>query len=274
MDMHVADFGPEAYTQGDQFQREKRGLFAGVWLPFCATAQVASPGEFVNHSLGGWPIFVLRGADNVLRAFQNTCRHQNMPVVDKPAGRCDQLRCRFHGWVYDLSGALTTAPPVVAPPDMSTQRLHTLPLAESDGVAFVRIGAAGDAPPALGLSYDRFAVAVTTDVTCNWKTMVEELLLDGAWRFVWPIAFVRDIGGASIVRQVVPRTFNRTRLVDLAFAAADSPDLQARLTTLAGETKAQAEALQSRRAAGDVAADRPQVREFRARVAAASPAQA
>lgn len=32
--------GPAAYSQGEQFQRERRTLFANAWLPFAASAQM------------------------------------------------------------------------------------------------------------------------------------------------------------------------------------------------------------------------------------------
>lgn len=267
-------FGPEAYAHGDQFQREKRGLFATTWLPFCATAQVHEPGTYVNHGIGGWPIFALRGGDGVLRAFHNACRHQNMPVLDKPSGQCEQLRCRFHGWIYDLSGALVTAPPLVAPPDLTTQHLRTVSLAEPAGLVFVRVEPSGDAPPSIDTGAP-FATALTTEVACNWKTLVELLLSDRRWQFTWPLALVRHVAGATLVRQIVPRSFARSRVVDLLFAEPGSAEsVMPQITAAAGDDKARAEALQTQRAAGQIETDDAAVLEFRARVAAAAPGSA
>lgn len=268
--MDVPTFAADAYTAGDQFQREKRGLFARTWLPFCAAGQIAKSGEFVNHTLGGWPILAIRGSDGVPRAFHNVCRHQSMPVVDKPAGQCDQLRCRFHGWTYDLAGAFVTAPPLVAPtdPDPAARHLRPVTLEDSDGLLFVRLESAADVRPSFGLDGRRFAGSVTTDVDANWKAFIESMLPDDSWHFVWPVAFLGTVDGARVVRQVIPRTFSRTRIVDLLFA--DSDAAQARVAALAAEDKRRAEALQGRRAASDIAADSDAVAAFRARVAAAA----
>jgi len=267
-------FSPEAYTAGDQFQREKRGLFARTWLPFCAADQVAGAGAYVNHTLGGWPILAIRGDDGTARAFHNACRHQSMPVVDKAAGRCDQLRCRFHGWTYDLTGAFVSAPPLVAPtdPDPAARGLRPVELEDGEGVLFVRLESAPDARPSFGLSSLRFADAVTTDVDANWKTYVESMLLEESWRFAWPVAFLRTVDGVRVVRQVIPRTFSRTRIVDLLFAEPGGTANAARATlgAFATDSKRDAEALQARRAANSIVAESEAIAAFRARVAAAA----
>lgn len=260
-----------AYTQGEAFQREKKTLFARTWLPFCAAGQVAEAGHFVSHSLGGWPLFLVRGKDGAVRAFHNVCRHQQMPVIEKPAGRCDMLRCRYHGWTYDLSGALAVAPPMVAPPDPKSVRLATIETAERDSLVFVRVERGTEPPPDVGgLDGMRFATALSTDAACNWKTAIESLLGEAAWELVWPIALRRSSDGVRVIRQIVPRSFTRTRFVDLVFAA-DTVDeaAQARITAAAAEDKTKAEALQERRAAGAVDGETPAVRDFQARIAAA-----
>jgi nitrite reductase/ring-hydroxylating ferredoxin subunit len=265
-------FAAEAYTQGERFQLEKRRLFAASWLPFCAADQLAAPGMFVNHTMGGWPMFAIRGADGVARGFRNKCRHQGMPVVEKPAGQCDALRCRYHGWTYDLAGALTFAPPLVAPEDLRApiHHLDALALVETGGMIHVRgrgTGAPEVADIALG---DRtYRDALSLDLDANWKTVIECLLADADRRFVWPIAFTGDLGDARIVRQVVPRSFSRTRLVDLVFAAPGIDPSAARdaVAADAQHVKTAAEALQHARAAGDNAPDLPAVDAFRERLA-------
>jgi nitrite reductase/ring-hydroxylating ferredoxin subunit len=272
--MDVPTFAPEAYTAGDHFQREKRGLFARTWLPFCAADQIARAGAFVNHTLGGWPILAIRGGDGIARAFHNVCRHQSMPVVDKPAGQCEELRCRFHGWTYDLAGAFVTAPPLVAPTnaDPAARHLRAVELADNEGVLFVRLESAADGQPSFGLGGQRFVGAATTDVDANWKAFVESALPDPSWRFVWPVAFLGTVDGVRVVRQVIPRTFTRTRIVDLLFAEPGGAMDAARTGTAASvaEAKRRAEALQAQRAAGDVAAESEAVAAFRARVASAA----
>ncbi len=267
-------FSPDAYAQGERFQIEKRRLFASAWLPFCAAGQLAAPGGFVSHTLGGWPMFAIRGADGVARAFRNVCRHQGMPVVEQPAGQCDALRCRYHGWTYDLAGSLVAAPLPVAPgdPGAPIHHLDALALVEAGGMIHVRDRRSPETVvPALALGDRVFHDAPSLDLDANWKTAIESLLADAAWRFVWPIAFAGNIGDARVVRQIVPRSFTRTRVVDLVFAAPGADVMAARAALAAGgaRVKTAAETLQQARAAGDGGPENPAMHEFRDRLATA-----
>ena len=104
----------EEYVQGDAFQAEKRTLFSTEWLPLCAEAQIAKPGDFLSATVGGWGVFGVRDREGAVLVLRNACRQQNMQVVGAPSGNCETFRCRFHGWTYDLQGRFLGAPPPVA----------------------------------------------------------------------------------------------------------------------------------------------------------------
>ena len=54
-------------------------------------------------------VLVVRGDDQKIRAFPNTCLHRGRALKDR-AGRSDALRCRFHGWTWNLDGSLKEVP--------------------------------------------------------------------------------------------------------------------------------------------------------------------
>ena len=56
------------------------------------------------------PVLVVHGNDGVLRAFSNVCRHRAAQVMNEPCGQATRLRCRYHGWTYDLAGRLIGTP--------------------------------------------------------------------------------------------------------------------------------------------------------------------
>src|SRR5205807_5761918 len=133
------------YAQGDAFQAEKRTIFSSEWLPLCAEAQVAGPGDFLSATVGGWGVVAVRDKAGEVRVLRNACRHQNMPVVGTPTGNCESFRCRFHGWTYDLAGRFVSAPPPVAPPDPPPGQaadlgLQSLATASDAGLLFFSVG--------------------------------------------------------------------------------------------------------------------------------------
>ena len=58
-------------------------------------------------------MIVVRGGDGEIRAFHNICRHRGNKLVwtdfprEETSGSCRQFVCKYHGWKYDLDGALT-----------------------------------------------------------------------------------------------------------------------------------------------------------------------
>src|SRR5512144_2090027 len=85
---------------------ERRTVWSRTWQLVGRTAQVAEPGAFVTAEVAGEPVVVVRGTDGVLRGFFNVCRHHAAAVMTEPCGKVDRLRCPYHGWTYDLQGAL------------------------------------------------------------------------------------------------------------------------------------------------------------------------
>ena len=61
-------------------------------------------------TVGGYPILVVMGKDNTIRAFHDVCRHRAYKVTKKSTGSTLVFACRYHGWSYDTKGALIRAP--------------------------------------------------------------------------------------------------------------------------------------------------------------------
>src|SRR5438552_2029348 len=98
------------YVDPEIHEAERRAIFAGVWLAAGRLEQLSEPGSFFTADIAGEPILVLRDADGVLRAFYNVCRHRAAVLLCEPAGKTSRLRCRYHGWTYDLAGRLRGTP--------------------------------------------------------------------------------------------------------------------------------------------------------------------
>lgn len=90
-------------------ERERETAFSG-WQAVGRLDRVTGQGAYFTADVAGEPIAVVRDDAGVLRAFHNVCRHRAAPVLTEPCGHTTKLRCRYHGWTYDLAGRLRGTP--------------------------------------------------------------------------------------------------------------------------------------------------------------------
>src|SRR5262249_6085139 len=97
-------FHPEIYVL------EGRRVFGNTWQYVGRAEQVRDPGSYLTIEIAGEPILAVRDEKGTLRAFHNACRHRAAQVMNEPCGYATKLRCRYHGWTYDLAGRLRGTP--------------------------------------------------------------------------------------------------------------------------------------------------------------------
>jgi choline monooxygenase len=98
------------YTDWRLLELEQRTVFSRSWQMSGRAKQLREPGQYITGEVVGEPILLVRGRDGVLRGFYNVCRHHAAAVVPESQGKLDHLRCPYHGWIYNLEGALIVAP--------------------------------------------------------------------------------------------------------------------------------------------------------------------
>ena len=98
------------YTDGDFHALEQSELWKKTWLLVGREEEFEGPGSFRTFDRSGAPLLIVRGADDRLRAFFNTCQHRGAPVVREACGTAKRLRCQYHSWTYDLDGRLLQVP--------------------------------------------------------------------------------------------------------------------------------------------------------------------
>src|SRR5687768_10209227 len=79
-------------------------IWRGGWLFAAHSCELSNPGDYICLNVGADPIVVVRGQDNVARAFFNVCRHRGSLVCVSDSGRAQRLVCPYHQWAYDLDG--------------------------------------------------------------------------------------------------------------------------------------------------------------------------
>ncbi len=97
----------ERYFDADFFALEAELLWPRVWQMACRLEEIPQPYDFVEYEILDQSIIVLRTDDMGVRAFQNSCRHRGVRVVEG-RGTCENgFTCPFHGWCYDPDGKNT-----------------------------------------------------------------------------------------------------------------------------------------------------------------------
>jgi phenylpropionate dioxygenase-like ring-hydroxylating dioxygenase large terminal subunit len=138
-----------AYTNAEFLEIEKQELFRKTWQIACHVGDVPNVGDYYSFDLVGERALIMRGKDNVVRAFHNVCRHRGSRVVATERGTCKSaIVCPFHGWSYNLDGTLRAVPQARSLPKLDPVE-HGLPPIELEiwhGFVFVRF-IPGDQPP-------------------------------------------------------------------------------------------------------------------------------
>lgn len=101
----------EPNTSAAYFEKEREKLFKRTWLLLCRDDELPRPGCYVVKQVAilETSVLLVRGEDNVIRAFHNSCRHRGNKVVmgsGEKSGESKGFICGFHGWTYDLQGKL------------------------------------------------------------------------------------------------------------------------------------------------------------------------
>jgi choline monooxygenase len=182
------------YTDPRLLELEQLMVFSGSWQMIGRAEQVCEAGQYLTCDLASEPILVVRGNDGVLRGFYNVCRHHAAAVMTRSQGRADHLRCPYHGWTYNLEGALAVAPEFggVSNFDKSTNGLVPVQTAIWQGWVFVKLLSNGPSleeflGDKLIVDFERLNLERlhwferrSYTVNCNWKVFVDNYL-DGGY---------------------------------------------------------------------------------------------
>src|SRR2546423_105893 len=100
----------ERYFDPDFYAMEAELLWPRVWQMACRLEEIPQPRDFVEYEFLDQSVVVVRTDDLGVTAFQNTCRHRGVRVVEG-RGTCENgFTCPFHGWCYGPDGTNTFVP--------------------------------------------------------------------------------------------------------------------------------------------------------------------
>lgn len=174
------------YSDKAIWEQERRAIFSREWLMVGHEGDLPEPGSYLTENIAGQPIFIIRDRDGALRGFHNVCRHRAGPLLRDGKGKCETLCCRYHGWTYDLDGALRRTPEFgeAANFDKADFALFPIQVGVWRGLLFVNLDPNAEplAEAMAALTEEtapwpmesyRFHSRAEHEIACNWKTYVD-----------------------------------------------------------------------------------------------------
>jgi p-cumate 2,3-dioxygenase alpha subunit len=92
------------------FEAERSAIFDRCWLYVGHGSEVAEPNDVRARTVGGRPLILCRDGAGEIRVFLNSCTHRGATLCRERATNSRFLKCFFHAWTFDTTGALVTLP--------------------------------------------------------------------------------------------------------------------------------------------------------------------
>jgi phenylpropionate dioxygenase-like ring-hydroxylating dioxygenase large terminal subunit len=193
------DTAPRSYEDSispERYQLERDAIFRRTWLNVGRIEQTPRKGAYFTRELdaAGTSVIVVNDGSEI-RAFHNICRHRGNKLVwqDEPreetSGSCRQFTCKYHGWRYDLEGALRFVQQESEFFDLDPDRFGLVPVRCEVWEGFVFVNLDADAPPLrdylgrLGAGLEGYPFGQMTqvhryraEVGSNWKLFIDAFM--------------------------------------------------------------------------------------------------
>lgn len=180
------------YTDPAMLGIEYDKVFHANWWLACHVGRLKQTGDFVVVDIGDEQILIVRGRDDVIRAFYNVCMHRGHQITKEKAGRMSNLMvCPYHAWSFALDGSLVRARNTEAMPDFDKADYGLRPVRCEVAAGFVFVNVDGKAPDIAEVVEDLeaqiksyvpalddlvFSQRIEYRVNCNWKVMIDNFL--------------------------------------------------------------------------------------------------
>jgi Rieske 2Fe-2S family protein len=140
----------EAYVSHDVFAWEQEAFFERSWVCVGRSGDLGAPGDQRAAKVGNEAILLVRGRDDMLRGFFNTCRHRGHELVPsgEKAVNAGAVRCPYHRWMYDLDGAFKGGPGLASQEgfDRNDPDHNLVPARVDEWAGWAFVNVSGDAP--------------------------------------------------------------------------------------------------------------------------------
>ncbi|MBG1233638.1 aromatic ring-hydroxylating oxygenase subunit alpha [Aestuariivirga litoralis] len=174
----------ELYSDPGVLEADLQHIFYKEWLFAVPACELAKPGAYATMQVGAYPVVIIRGSDNRIRAFHNVCRHRGQRLCSHATGSTQKLVCPYHQWTYDLDGKLLYAREMGEGFDAAAYGLKKVHCIDMAGVVYICLA---DIPPPIAelaqtamkylapsaLQDAKVAFSSTIIEKGNWKLVIE-----------------------------------------------------------------------------------------------------
>jgi phenylpropionate dioxygenase-like ring-hydroxylating dioxygenase large terminal subunit len=153
-------------------------LFRLYWIPFMFAKDLVPDGQPKRVMLLGEDLVAFRDTEGRVGLIANACAHRGAPMMFGRNEDCG-LRCVYHGWKYDVTGAVVDTP---AEPTRSRLkekvRITAYPCRERNGIVWTYMGPeTAELPPLPNVEWNMVPEAnvhISIRVQeCNWLQALE-----------------------------------------------------------------------------------------------------
>ena len=191
---------PSSYrdsTSPEFYDAEREAIFKRTWLNVGRAEQVPRKGTYFTKELdaAGTSVIIVKDGGGEIRAFHNICRHRGNKLVwqdyprEETKGSCRQFTCKYHGWRYDLEGALTFVQQESEFFDLDMEKFGLVPVRCDVWEGFIFVNFDPDAQPLreymgrLGAGIEGYPFEKMTqvhkyraEIGSNWKLFIDAFM--------------------------------------------------------------------------------------------------
>lgn len=152
-------------------------LFRLYWIPFYLSKDLKPDGQPKRVKLLCEDLVTFRATDGKVGLIANACAHRGAPMMYARNEDCG-LRCIYHGWKYDVTGAVVDMPAEPARSRYKEKvRIKAYPCVERNGVIWTYMGAEKEPPPLPKMEWNLVPeenVNLSLRIQeCNWLQALE-----------------------------------------------------------------------------------------------------
>ena len=184
------DIPADRYVTQAFFDREMDKVWPKTWQWACRDEHIPDAGDMYTYEVGPFSVLVVRQRDGGVKAFVNSCLHRGTKFrACEGESHGQNLRCPYHGWVWNLDGALEQVPCAWDFPHVEPKKfgLPEVAVGHWGGFVFINLDDAAQpfddyiAPLAdhfanWDLSKRYVSLHMSKELPCNWKTAMEAFL--------------------------------------------------------------------------------------------------